>query len=85
MPKEDATILVTGGCGFIGSNLIRYIIASRPGWRVVNVDSLTYAGNPLNLADLYGNPRYRFEQVDIAEYADAARVFQEHTPSAVIN
>ena len=85
MPKGDATILVTGGCGFIGSNLIRHIIASRLGWRVVNVDSLTYAGNPLNLADLDGNPRYRFEQVDIAEYADVARVFQEHAPSAVIN
>jgi len=58
-------ILVTGGCGFIGSNLVRLILAERPGWRVVNLDKLTYAGNAENLADLAGSPRYRFVRGDI--------------------
>ena len=58
-------VLVTGGSGFIGSNLIRLLLAERPGWRVVNLDKLTYAGNPQNLADLEGNPRYRFVRADI--------------------
>lgn len=83
--KDDTTVLVTGGCGFIGSNLVRHIITSRPRWRVVNVDSLTYAGNPMNLADLERNPGYVFEQVDIAEFADVEKVFQTYEPSAVIN
>ena len=58
-------VLVTGGCGFIGSNLVRLLLAERPGWRIVNLDRLTYAGNPENLADLEGNPRYRFVRADI--------------------
>ncbi len=53
-------ILVTGGCGFIGSNLIRLLRAERPDAEVVNLDALTYAGNPENLADLAGDPGYRF-------------------------
>jgi dTDP-glucose 4,6-dehydratase len=58
-------ILVTGGCGFIGSNLVRHLLAHRPGWRVVNLDRLTYAGNAENLADLEGHRAYRFVQGDI--------------------
>jgi dTDP-glucose 4,6-dehydratase len=58
-------VLLTGGCGFIGSNLVRLILAERPGWRVVNLDKLTYAGNAENLAGLEGNPRYRFVRGDI--------------------
>ena len=58
-------VLLTGGCGFIGSNLVRLILAERPGWRVVNLDKLTYAGNAENLADLAAHPRYRFVRGDI--------------------
>jgi dTDP-glucose 4,6-dehydratase len=58
-------VLVTGGCGFIGTNLVRLLVTERPGWRVVNVDKLTYAGNPENLADLEGHPRYRFVRGDV--------------------
>jgi dTDP-glucose 4,6-dehydratase len=58
-------VLLTGGCGFIGSNLVRLILAERPGWRVVNLDKLTYAGNAENLADLEGHARYRFVRGDI--------------------
>ena len=51
-------ILVTGGCGFIGSNFIRYILKSNPNYSVINVDKLTYAGNLENLSDLSHFPRY---------------------------
>jgi dTDP-glucose 4,6-dehydratase len=60
-------LLVTGGCGFIGSNFIRYVLSEHPDDRVVNLDKLTYAGNPANLADFDGDARYRFVQGDIAE------------------
>lgn len=60
-------ILVTGGAGFIGSNFIRHLLSAQPGSRVVNLDLLTYAGNPANLADLQGQPEYRFVHGDIAD------------------
>ena len=53
-------ILITGGCGFIGSNFIRHILAAYPDYRIINLDALTYAGNPENLRDVNGNPRYSF-------------------------
>ena len=62
-----AKVLVTGGCGFIGSNFIRHLLRTDPGVAVVNFDALTYAGNLENLADLEGNPRYTFIKGDIAE------------------
>jgi dTDP-glucose 4,6-dehydratase len=64
-------ILVTGGCGFIGSNFIRYFLRSRPGYSLINVDKLTYAGNLENLSDVSHSPRYHFIRGDIA---DAARM-----------
>jgi dTDP-glucose 4,6-dehydratase len=83
--QYDRTLLVTGGCGFIGSNLIRFLLARRQQWRVVNVDSLTYASNPANLSDLESDPRYTFVEQDISEQAGMEEVFQTHTPWAVIN
>src|SRR5262249_13465436 len=61
------TILVTGGCGFIGSNFVRHLLETDPEAHVVNLDKLTYAGNVQNLADLARHPRYRFVRGDIAE------------------
>jgi len=49
------TLLVTGGCGFIGSNFIRYVLREHPDWVVINLDKLTYAGNLANLADVEAN------------------------------
>jgi len=60
-------ILVTGGCGFIGSNFIRWLLARDKEVRVVNLDKLTYAGNPENLKDLEKEPRYRFVRGDVAD------------------
>lgn len=77
-------ILVTGGAGFIGSAVIRQFI-NDTACSVVNVDKLTYAGNLQSLASVSDNPRYRFEQVDICDAAEVARVFREHQPDAVMH
>jgi dTDP-glucose 4,6-dehydratase len=60
-------LLVTGGSGFIGSNFIRAALAAHPGDSVVNLDKLTYAGNPANLADVEQDPRYAFVHGDIGD------------------
>jgi dTDP-glucose 4,6-dehydratase len=60
-------ILVTGGCGFIGANFIRLELEAYPDLEITNLDALTYAGNPDNLAGLDDEPRYRFVQGDIAD------------------
>ncbi|MDT8070434.1 MAG: GDP-mannose 4,6-dehydratase, partial [Terriglobia bacterium] len=59
--------LVTGGLGFIGSNFIRLALRERSALEVVNLDAMTYAGNPANLRDIEGDPRYRFVRGDICE------------------
>lgn len=60
-------ILVTGGAGFIGSNFVRYMLEQHPDYRIINLDKLTYAGNPDNLRDIGGNPRYEFIKGDICD------------------
>lgn len=77
-------ILVTGGAGFIGSAVIRQFINDTD-CSVVNVDKLTYAGNLQSLASVSDSPRYRFEQVDICNGGELARVFREHQPDAVMH
>jgi dTDP-glucose 4,6-dehydratase len=63
------SILVTGGCGFIGSNFVRHLLETRPEVSVVNLDVLSYAGNLANLADIAHDPRYRFVKGDITDPA----------------
>ncbi|WFM70006.1 dTDP-glucose 4,6-dehydratase [Halomonas sp. CKK8] len=77
-------LLITGGAGFIGSAVIRHIIANTAD-SVVNVDKLTYAGNLESLAQVAASDRYAFEQVDIYNQAELERVFQEHRPDAVMH
>jgi dTDP-glucose 4,6-dehydratase len=60
-------ILVTGGAGFIGSHFVRYILGQHPSYSVINLDKLTYAGNPENLRDVEADPRYRFVRGDICD------------------
>ena len=62
-------LLVTGGSGFIGTNFVRDQLARHPERSVVNLDALTYAGNPANLADLASDPRYVFVRGDIRDAA----------------
>ncbi|MEY4940958.1 MAG: hypothetical protein RIQ93_2693 [Verrucomicrobiota bacterium] len=80
-------LLVTGGCGFIGSNFIRQrLLEPRSGLtRLVNLDALTYAGNPANLADLAGDLRYVFAQGSIGDVALVARLLAEHQIDAIVN
>ena len=61
------SILVTGGCGFIGANFVRFQLETDPDVAVTNLDALTYAGNPDNLAGLEAEPRYRFVLGDVAD------------------
>jgi dTDP-glucose 4,6-dehydratase len=60
-------VLVTGGAGFIGSHFVRHLLRTYPEYEVVNLDKLTYAGNPANLAGVAGNPRYWFVKGDITD------------------
>ena len=82
------TILVTGGSGFIGSNFIRFLFSASPfadEGRVINVDKLTYAGNPENLADLEDRfpDRYIFEQGDICDRIRMETLFDMYDIDAV--
>lgn len=78
-------VLVTGGAGFIGSNFIRYVHQSRPDCCVINLDVLTYAGNPESLADISDGARYRFVQGDICDRALLEQLFAEEQPSVIIH
>jgi dTDP-glucose 4,6-dehydratase len=75
------TVLVTGGAGFIGSALVRALVAA--GERVVTVDKLTYAGKLDNLAPILARDNHVFVRADICDHTAMARVFREHRPAAV--
>jgi dTDP-glucose 4,6-dehydratase len=77
-------ILVTGGAGFIGSAVIRHLINDTQHF-VINVDKLTYAGNLESLVSIEGNSRYHFEQVDICNSNEIARVFQQYQPDIIMH
>ena len=77
-------ILITGGAGFIGSALIRYIINHTED-SVMNVDKLTYAGNLESLTSVANNPRYQFAQVDICDKTKMQQVFDEFQPDVIMN
>lgn len=76
-------ILVTGGCGFIGSSVVRQAI--QRGFGVVNLDALTYAANPDNLAMIAEHPSYAFEKADIRDAAAVARILRGHRPDAIMH
>jgi dTDP-glucose 4,6-dehydratase len=78
------TLFITGGAGFIGSSLIRHLIAQNT-YRLVNIDKLTYAGNLANLAGVQDNENYTFAQVDICDRAALDALFAEHRPVGVIH
>ena len=80
-------LLVTGGCGFIGSNFIRQRLTEKGSalGQLVNLDALTYAGNPSNLADLAGDPRYVFAHGDIGDTALVTKLLADHAIDAVVN
>ena len=77
-------IVVTGGAGFIGSAVCRYLVRETDA-TVINLDKLTYAANLDSLAEITTDPRYRFEQVDICDEREVARVFRVHQPDAIMH
>ena len=78
-------ILVTGGCGFIGSNFVRLALQQLGECRLVNLDKLTYAGNPRNLADIETDPRYRFVKGDICDSTLANELFAAEQIDTVVH
>src|SRR3972149_9331074 len=81
-PMNSKTVLITGGCGFIGSHFSRMVARERPDWRVINVDSLTYAGNLENVADIEAGQTssgYRFVKADITDARAINALFESTT------
>ena len=84
MNDQKPTILVTGGSGFIGSNFILHWLANED-FSVVNLDKLTYAGNPANLASLTNDSRYRLVQGDICDRELVSSLLSTHRPRAIVH
>ena len=70
-------LLITGGCGFIGSNFIRNMLEKYPDYQITNLDKLTYAGNPDNLKDIESDPNYTFVKGDICDTDVVSKVMQD--------
>ncbi len=83
--RKFKTLLVTGGAGFIGSNFIHHIAENYTGYRIINLDKLTYAGNLENLRDMEGNPNYEFIKGDIADRDLVDDIFKSNIIDAVVN
>lgn len=79
------TIIITGGAGFIGSHVIRRFTMKYPYYKIINVDSLTYAGNLNNLKDIEHFPNYIFEMADISKENEIRKVFEKYQPNAIIH
>lgn len=86
--REFNTILVTGGCGFIGANFVRYILEKTDyKGKIINIDALTYAGNRENLLDIEEKykDRYFFEKVSICDNAKIDEIFNKYNPDCIIH
>jgi len=85
MEEKKRTVLVTGGCGFIGANFVRLLHREYPDWRIINLDKLTYAGNPANLSGIEEGPSYRFIQGDICDAQLVASIFTGEEIDTVVH
>ena len=78
-------ILITGGAGFIGSHVVRLFVKKYPGYRIVNLDKLTYAGNLANLQDVEHAPNYVFERADICDYPRMQAILRQYAIDGIIH
>jgi dTDP-glucose 4,6-dehydratase len=78
-------IIITGGAGFIGSHVVRRFVKNYPGYTIINLDKLTYAGNLANLRDIEDEPNYRFIKGDIVDTDFINKLFTEEQPDAIIH
>ena len=78
-------ILITGGSGFIGSHLVRLFVNKYPDYLIINMDKLTYAGNPENLIDIENKPNYIFEKIDINDEKKVFELFEKYKFDGVIH
>ncbi len=85
MEGKTVNLLITGGAGFIGSNLIQHIIEKTEIQKLVNLDCLTYAGHPANLESVSQHPKYVFEKVDLRDKAAVLRVVEQHGVTHVMH
>ncbi len=76
---------ITGGCGFIGANFVRFVFNKSVNDKVINLDKLTYAGNPNNLLDFKDDERYTFIHGDICDQQTIKEIFNKHNPDIVVN
>ena len=79
------TYFITGGCGFIGSNFIHYLIKNKIAGKIINLDKLTYAGNKDNLSSIEENDNYVFIKGDISNEKVVQNILRQHTPDVVVN
>src|SRR6186713_1065360 len=85
MSAFSKSIIITGGAGFIGSHVVRLFVTKYPSYRIINLDTLTYAGNLENLKDIESAPNYVFEKINILDAADLDKVFATYQPEGVIH
>ena len=85
MTHYKRNILVTGGAGFIGSHVVRRLVNNYPDYRIINLDKLTYAGNPANLRDIENKPNYCFERADIVDFSAVEDIFEKYNVDGVIH
>ena len=78
-------ILVTGGCGFIGSNFLNLFVPAHPEDHFTNIDKLTYAANPLNLSAIESNRNYKFIQVDLADFDGLNQIFSDQNFDLIVH